>query len=179
MDVGLHNEKMAALLIDHLIAQGVERFCLAPGSRSTTLALAVARHPRAKAHVHYDERGIAFFALGQSKGSREPVAIIVTSGTAVGNILPAVMEACNDHVPLILITADRPQELRDCSANQTSDQVKLFADFVRFQSDLAFSDPGLLAFLPGIYYHTGHLPLSISSMWTRTSQLHVSQTFIL
>jgi len=140
MDVGSYNEKMTALLIEHLIAQGVDRFCIAPGSRSTALALAVAQNPRAQADIHFDERGLGFYALGRAKGSRKPVALIVTSGTAVGNLLPAVMEASNDHVPLILITADRPQELRECSANQTCDQVKLFAPFVRWQADLPFSD---------------------------------------
>src|ERR1041385_8629484 len=141
MDVGSHNERMATLLIDQLIAQGIKRFCLAPGSRSTPLALAVAHHTLAKPHVHYDERGVGFYALGLSKAERTPAAIIVTSGTAVGNLLPAVMESSNDHVPLIVITADRPQSLRDCSANQTCDQVKLFANFVRWQGDLPLSDP--------------------------------------
>ncbi len=143
MDVGLHNEKMAALLIEHLIAQGVERFCLAPGSRSTSLALAAAHNSHAHCDVHFDERGLGFYALGLAKGSRRPVALIVTSGTAVGNLLPAVMESSNDHVPLVLITADRPQELRECSANQTLDQVKLFSSFVRWQADLPLSDQGL------------------------------------
>lgn len=141
MDAGSLNEKRTALLIDHLIAQGIDQFCLSPGSRSTSLALAVAEHPRAQSDVHFDERGLAFYALGKAKGSRKPVAIIVTSGTAVGNLLPAVMEASNDHVPLIVITADRPNELRNCSANQTCDQVKLFTPYVRFQADLPFSDP--------------------------------------
>jgi len=141
MDVGLQNEKMTALLIEHLIAQGVERFCIAPGSRSTALALAVAQNPRAQADIHFDERGLGFYALGRAKGSRKPVVLIVTSGTAVGNLLPAVMEASNDHVPLILLTAYRPQELRYCSANQTCDQVKLFSSFVRWQADLPLSDP--------------------------------------
>jgi 2-succinyl-5-enolpyruvyl-6-hydroxy-3-cyclohexene-1-carboxylate synthase len=145
MDVGLHNEKMAALLIEHLIAQGVERFCLAPGSRSTSLALAAAHNSHAHCDIHFDERGLGFYALGVAKGSRRPTALIVTSGTAVGNLLPAVMEASNDHVPLVLITADRPQELRECSANQTLDQVKLFSPFVRWQADLPLSDQGLPA----------------------------------
>jgi 2-succinyl-5-enolpyruvyl-6-hydroxy-3-cyclohexene-1-carboxylate synthase len=145
MDVGLHNEKTTAFLIDQLIAHGVKRFCLSPGSRSTALALAVAKaahkHPHIRCDTHYDERGLGFYALGFAKGSKEPVALIVTSGTAVGNLLPAVMEASNDHVPLLLLTADRPEELQDCSANQTVDQVKLFSSYLRWQANLPLSDP--------------------------------------
>ena len=127
-------------LIEHLFLQGVETFCVAPGSRSSPLALAVARHPLAQHQIHYDERGLAFYALGRAKAARKPVALLVTSGTAVGNILPAVMEASYDHVPLILLTADRPAELRECGANQTVDQVKLFAPYVRYAADLPLSD---------------------------------------
>lgn len=139
MDVGLHNEKTAVFLIDQLIAHGIEHFCLSPGSRSTALALAVA-HSKVRCDTHYDERGLGFYALGIAKGSKKPVAIITTSGTGTGNLLPAVMEASNDHIPLVLLTADRPQELRDCSANQTTDQVKLFTSFMRWQADLSLSD---------------------------------------
>ncbi|HEY2811218.1 MAG TPA: 2-succinyl-5-enolpyruvyl-6-hydroxy-3-cyclohexene-1-carboxylic-acid synthase [Rhabdochlamydiaceae bacterium] len=141
MDVGACNEERAALLVEHLIAQGVDSFCLSPGSRSTSLALAIAHNPLAKTQVHFDERGMSFYALGMAKGLRKPVAIVTTSGTGTGNILPAVMEAGNDHVPLLVITADRPAELRECSANQTVDQTKLFSSLVRWQVDLPFSDP--------------------------------------
>ena len=128
------------LLIQQLVTHGVETFCVAPGSRSSPLALAIARHAK-ESIVHFDERGLAFFALGIAKATKKSVALLVTSGTAVGNLLPAVMEASNDHIPLILLTADRPAELRDCSANQTIDQVKLFAHFVRYQADLPLCDP--------------------------------------
>jgi 2-succinyl-5-enolpyruvyl-6-hydroxy-3-cyclohexene-1-carboxylate synthase len=140
MDVGSLNEQMTALLVEHLVAHGIERFCLSPGSRSTALALAISK-AKVRCDTHFDERALGFYALGCAKGSGKPVALLVTSGTAVGNLMPAVMEASNDHVPLILITADRPQELRDCSANQTCDQVKLFASYVRWQGDLPLSDP--------------------------------------
>ncbi|MBX7065966.1 MAG: 2-succinyl-5-enolpyruvyl-6-hydroxy-3-cyclohexene-1-carboxylic-acid synthase [Parachlamydiales bacterium] len=123
-------------MIDQLAQQGVAHFCLAPGSRSTPLALAAIEHPKAETHVHFDERGLGFLALGIAKASQKPVALIVTSGTAVGNLLPAVMEAHHTNTPLILVTADRPHELRDCSANQTTDQVKIFQSFVRWQTDL-------------------------------------------
>ena len=124
-------------IIDQLVQQGVKHFCVAPGSRSTPLVSAAAEHPRAQLHVHYDERGLGFFALGIGKATHTPAAIIATSGTAVGNLLPCVMEAHHSCTPLILLTADRPDELRDCSANQTTDQVNIFQSFVRWHTDLA------------------------------------------
>lgn len=128
---------IASWLIDQFLQQGVGHVCIAPGSRSTPLVLAAAEHPKAKLHVHYDERGLGFFALGLAKGTQEPVLVIVTSGTAVGNLLPSVMEAYHSHIPLIYLTADRPHELRDSGANQTCDQVKIFQPFVHWQTDLA------------------------------------------
>lgn len=127
-------------LIDQLIKQGVQDFFLAPGSRSTPLVLAIANHFKARSHIHFDERGLAFYALGFAKASKKPVALIVTSGTAVGNLLPAVMEAKHDSVPLILLTADRPPELRDCGANQSCDQVHIFGSYVRWHIDLPCAD---------------------------------------
>lgn len=123
-------------IIDQLVQQGVRHFCIAPGSRSTPLVSAAAAHEGAKLHVHYDERGLGFFALGLAKATREPAAIIATSGTAVGNLLPSIMEAYHTCTPLILLTADRPHELRDCSANQTTDQIKIFQPFLRWEVDL-------------------------------------------
>jgi 2-succinyl-5-enolpyruvyl-6-hydroxy-3-cyclohexene-1-carboxylate synthase len=123
-------------LIDQLIQQGVEDFFLAPGSRSTQLAIAIASHPKAKIHLHFDERGLGFYALGCAVAKKKPSAIIVTSGTAVGNLLPAVMEAHHSSTPLILLTADRPPELRESGANQTTNQINIFQNFVRWQFDL-------------------------------------------
>lgn len=123
-------------IIDQLVQQGVRHFCIAPGSRSSPLVSAAAAHKKAKLHVHYDERGLGFFALGLGKATRQPAALIATSGTAVGNLLPSIMEAHHTCTPLILLTADRPSELRDCSANQTTDQVKIFQPFIRWQTDL-------------------------------------------
>ncbi len=127
---------IASWLIDQLIQQGVDTFCIAPGSRSTPLALAVANHPKAKAHVHYDERGLGFFALGIAKAQESPVAVIVTSGTAVGNLLPSAMESYHSEIPLLFLTADRPHELRKCGANQTCDQTHIFSSFVHLQMEL-------------------------------------------
>ncbi len=123
-------------IIDQLVQQGVRHICIAPGSRSTPLVLAAAEHGGAALHVHYDERGLGFLALGLSQATRQPAAVIVTSGTAVGNLWPSVMEAHHTSTSLLLLTADRPPELRDCSANQTTDQAKLFHSFVRWQADL-------------------------------------------
>lgn len=139
----MDNDAWTFHLIDQLLLQGVSRFCIAPGSRSTPLALAAARHPKAQITVHPDERGLGFFALGCAMGTGAPAAVIATSGTAVGNLLPSVMEAHHSSIPLILLTADRPPELRDCSANQTTDQVKIFQNFLGWQTDLPCSGEAL------------------------------------
>lgn len=123
-------------LIQELIDQGVDYFCLSPGFRSSPLALAAAQNPKARSFVHYDERGMAFHALGYAKVTKKPVAIIVTSGSAVGNLMPALMEAYHNCVSLVLLTSDRPHELRDTKANQTADQIKIFGDYVHHFVDL-------------------------------------------
>ena len=130
------NEIRAKQMINLLVYQGIRYFCIAPGSRCTPLTLAVSEHPLAETFVHFDERGLGFHALGYAKGANRIAAIIVTSGTAVGNLLPAVMEASHDHVPLVLLTADRPPDLHQCGANQTCDQTKIFQNYIRFQVDL-------------------------------------------
>ncbi len=138
-----NQQDWADRLIDELVRCGVTHFCIAPGSRSTPLVTAVARHPEARAIVHYDERGTAFLALGYGRATGRPAAWITTSGTAVANGFPAVVEASQDEVPLLLLTADRPPELRDTGANQAIDQVKLFGSYVRWQFDLPVPDPNL------------------------------------
>ncbi len=132
----MNNLKWARILIDQLIKQGVNYFCISPGSRSTPLVIAIAEHPQAMKMVHFDERGTAFHAVGYGKATGKAAAILVTSGTAVGNLLPALMEASNECIPLIVLTADRPPERRDCGASQTCDQIKLFSPYVRFECDL-------------------------------------------
>jgi 2-succinyl-5-enolpyruvyl-6-hydroxy-3-cyclohexene-1-carboxylate synthase len=111
----------------------VTDFFLASGSRSSPLAIAAARSLLIRLHRHFDERALGFYALGCAMATGKPSAVIVTSGTAVGNLLPAVMEAHHASVPLILLTADRPPELLDSGANQTTDQIKIFSNFVRWQ----------------------------------------------
>ena len=127
-------------LIDELIRCGLEHFCVCPGSRSTPLALIVARHPEARLWMHVDERSAAFFGLGLAKARREPVALICTSGTAAANFLPAVVEAHYARVPLVVFTADRPHELRDRGAPQTIDQCRLYGTHVKWFVDLAEPD---------------------------------------
>lgn len=122
----------AELLIEELIRFGVSDFCIAPGSRSTPLTLAVANHHQARSHVHFDERGLGFLALGLSKSTNKPVVVITTSGSAVANLYPAVIEAKQSNVPLIILSADRPPELLGCAANQAIDQHRIFANYPVF-----------------------------------------------
>lgn len=146
----------ARALIASLAEHGVEDYVLSPGSRSGALAHALAEAgsgnpplgaPRVHLHVRIDERSAGFLALGIARGRavagrRAPVAIVTTSGTAVGNLLPAVMEAHHAGVPLLLLTADRPAELRGVGSNQTTDQVGIFGAFVRWEQDVPAPEPG-------------------------------------
>ena len=132
----LANRLWARLIVEELVRCGVDSFCVAPGSRSTPLVAALAENEGARKLVHYDERGTAFAALGYARATGRPAAWITTSGTAVANGLPAVAEAATDGVPMILLTADRPPELRQTGANQTIDQPDIFGDFVRWRFDL-------------------------------------------
>ncbi len=135
------NRLWANLIVEELIRCGVDFFCVAPGSRSTPLVAALAANDRAHSLVHFDERGTAFAALGYARATGRPAAWITTSGTAVANGLPAVVEASTDGVPMILLTADRPPELRQTGANQTIDQPDIFGDYVRWRFDLPAPDP--------------------------------------
>src|SRR5580700_9537802 len=125
----------AATLLDALAEGGVTHMCMTPGSRSTPIALAAARHPGITLHVHVDERASAFFGLGIAAASGQPVAMFCTSGTAAANHLPAMVEASMSRVPIIVMTADRPPELHDVGANQTIDQQNLFGGFVKWFCD--------------------------------------------
>ena len=134
------NSLWATMMVEELVRSGVRAFCLAPGSRCTPLTLAVAEMAASREDVrvfqHTDERGLGYFAVGYARSWGQPAVVITTSGTAVANLLPAVVEASIDHLPMILLTADRPPELRDIGANQTIDQVKIFGDYVGWFSDL-------------------------------------------
>jgi 2-succinyl-5-enolpyruvyl-6-hydroxy-3-cyclohexene-1-carboxylate synthase len=133
----------AAVLVDELVRHGVREAVLCPGSRSAPLAFALHAADsagRLRLHVRTDERTAAFLALGLAKGTGRAVPVVTTSGTAVANLHPAVLEAAHAGVPLLLLTADRPPELRGTGANQTTRQVGIFGDRVRWQHDLGTPD---------------------------------------
>lgn len=130
------NDSFANTIITTFADNNIKYFCIAPGSRSTPLALACAKHPMVKTFVHFDERGLGFHALGYAKATNNPCAIIVTSGTALGNLYPAVMEAYHSQTSLILLTADRTFEDRDCFSNQATTQVSFFQTFAKWHCDL-------------------------------------------
>lgn len=127
MSVSAFNRRWAAVILEALTRHGVQHVCIAPGSRSTPLTLAAAENRALTPHTHFDERGLGHLALGLAKVSRQPVAVIVTSGTAVANLYPALIEAGLTGEKLILLTADRPPELIDCGANQAIRQPGMFA----------------------------------------------------
>jgi 2-succinyl-5-enolpyruvyl-6-hydroxy-3-cyclohexene-1-carboxylate synthase len=134
------NTLWAEALVNELAAGGLSAVCIAPGSRSTPLTVAFAAHDAVTVFSHFDERSASFFALGRARRTGEPTAIVCTSGTAAANFHPAVIEANQARVPLLVLTADRPPELRDSGANQTVDQEKLYGDAVRWYRDLP--EPG-------------------------------------
>lgn len=130
MNPANRNTLWASVFVGALCQGGLRAVCLAPGSRSTPLAMAFAASG-VPLYVHNDERSAAYFALGLAQAARAPVAVVGTSGTAIANFFPAVVEANYSEVPLIVLSADRPAELRESGANQTIDQLKLFGDQVR------------------------------------------------
>ena len=130
-DLGRINLDWAMALWEGLVGAGVETVVVSPGSRSTPLALGAWLHPQLDTRVILDERCAAFTALGLARVRRRAVALVATSGSAPGNWLPAVLEADQAGVPLILLSADRPWELQQCGANQTTDQLGLFGGHVR------------------------------------------------
>src|SRR6186997_38334 len=123
MDPTNRNTALASAMVEELARCGVRHAVVAPGSRSTPLALALWRQPAIEVTVLVDERSAGFFALGAAQASGEPVALLCTSGTAVANYHPAVCEADESAVPLLVLSADRPPELRGIGAGQTIDQL--------------------------------------------------------
>lgn len=126
--------------VDELQRTGTQNVVICPGSRSTPLALVIASHPTIHTWMHVDERSAAFFALGMAKSLRQPVALVCTSGTAAANFLPAIIEAHLTHVPLLVLTADRPHELRDCGAPQAIDQNRIYGTYTRWFVDVALPE---------------------------------------
>jgi 2-succinyl-5-enolpyruvyl-6-hydroxy-3-cyclohexene-1-carboxylate synthase len=141
------NTVWASVLVETLVRLGLKTAVICPGSRSTPLAVAFAQHSGIEAIPVLDERSAAFFALGVAKRSRLPVVLVCTSGTAGANFYPAVIEARESRVPLLVLTADRPPELRECNAGQAIDQQKLFGSYPNFYAELALPDGSLLAYL--------------------------------
>jgi 2-succinyl-5-enolpyruvyl-6-hydroxy-3-cyclohexene-1-carboxylate synthase len=131
-------------LIDELAGAGVRHACICPGSRSTPLALSLAEHDAISRWVHVDERSAAFFALGLAKASGTPVTLVCTSGTAAANFLPAIVEARYGRVPLLVLTADRPPELRDNGAPQAIDQIHLYGGNVKWFVEMPLPDAAAL-----------------------------------
>ncbi|MDL1899947.1 2-succinyl-5-enolpyruvyl-6-hydroxy-3-cyclohexene-1-carboxylic-acid synthase [Anaerolineae bacterium CFX9] len=143
MDAPNRNLLWAQIVVDELARCGLRDVVIAPGSRSTPLAIAFAGHDLIRVYSQIDERSAAFFALGMANAAERPVAVLCSSGTAAANFYPAVIEARYAQVPLLILTADRPHELRESGANQTVDQVKLYGDHALWSVDVALpeSDP--------------------------------------
>ncbi|MGH2842720.1 MAG: thiamine pyrophosphate-binding protein, partial [Solirubrobacteraceae bacterium] len=127
-------------LVDELARCGMRHACTCPGSRNTPIILTLARDARLRTWSHVDERTAGFFALGAARASGLPVAVTCSSGTAVANLLPAVIEAHHAAVPLIVLSADRPPELREIGAGQTIDQLKLYGPAAKWFSELDLHD---------------------------------------
>jgi 2-succinyl-5-enolpyruvyl-6-hydroxy-3-cyclohexene-1-carboxylate synthase len=149
MTIDLSNINMlwASILAETLHRLGLEMAIICPGSRSAPLAIAFARHPHITAIPVLDERSASFFALGVARRTHRPVALVCTSGTAGANFYPAVIEARESRVPLLLLTADRPPELRDCRAGQAIDQQRLFGTFPNGYFELAVPELAVLDYL--------------------------------
>ncbi|MBL6920088.1 MAG: 2-succinyl-5-enolpyruvyl-6-hydroxy-3-cyclohexene-1-carboxylic-acid synthase [Puniceicoccaceae bacterium] len=159
------NSCWGALTMEVLARLGIQTVITSPGSRSTPLTVAAARNPRIEALSILDERSAAFYALGLAKSTGRPVALVCTSGSAAANYWPAVVEASMGGTPLLLLTADRPPELRKCSSGQTIDQCKIYGDYVRHFAELSPPQvsPDMLAYLRQTLVHAVHISLSANA----------------
>jgi 2-succinyl-5-enolpyruvyl-6-hydroxy-3-cyclohexene-1-carboxylate synthase len=149
VDVANRNTALASAMAEELARSGVRRAALSPGSRSTPLAVALWRQPEIEVSVILDERSAGFFALGTGLATGIPAVVLCTSGSAAANLHPSIVEADEASVPMIVLTADRPPELRGIGAGQTIDQLKLYGDAVRWFSEVGTheaDDAGLLHF---------------------------------
>ncbi|MCF8563421.1 2-succinyl-5-enolpyruvyl-6-hydroxy-3-cyclohexene-1-carboxylic-acid synthase [Alicyclobacillus tolerans] len=138
--------KVVNAFVDELYRAGIRHVCVSPGSRSTPITIAAARHGEFRLWSLLDERSAGFFALGLARSLGEPVVLVCTSGTATANYYPAVMEAAQTRVPLVLLTADRPPELQGVGANQTVDQRKLYGSFVKHFIEMPIPQDSKLLF---------------------------------
>lgn len=137
------NYAFTTAFVDALASLGLSHVCITPGSRNSPLALVFADHPGITDWIHHDERSSAFFALGLSNATRRPVAVVTTSGTAAAELHPAAVEAHLARLPLLLLTADRPPELRDVGAPQATNQADLFGKSAKWFHEVAVPDPQL------------------------------------
>ncbi|HET9119847.1 MAG TPA: 2-succinyl-5-enolpyruvyl-6-hydroxy-3-cyclohexene-1-carboxylic-acid synthase [Solirubrobacterales bacterium] len=149
MDPTNRNTALASALVEELARCGVRRAVVSPGSRSTPLAVALWREPQIEVSVILDERSAGFFALGSALATGRPAVVLCTSGSAAANLHPSIVEADEAGVPMLVVTADRPPELREIGAGQTIDQLKLYGDAVRWFCEVGTheaDDDGLLHF---------------------------------
>ena len=154
------NSLWAAVAVGVLRRLGLRHAVIAPGSRSAPLTFAISRDPRIEAVPIMDERSASFFALGLAKRERRPTVLVCTSGTAAANFYPAVIEARQSEVPLLLLTADRPPELRHCHAGQTIDQTKLYGGYLNFEAEMALPN--------GSARRLSYLRQTLVHAWERT-----------
>lgn len=168
------NTLWSSILTETLEQLGLTTAIICPGSRSGPLAVAFAQHPHIEAIPVLDERSAAFFALGIARRSGLPVVLVCTSGTAGANFYPAVIEAEASQVPLLILTADRPPELRNCHAGQAIDQNKLYGHYPRWQGELALPspEPDLLAYLRQTLVHAWQ-----RSLWPVPGPVHLNVPF--
>lgn len=154
-DLRSTNALWASVIVETLARAGVRHAVISPGSRSTPLTIAFARHRDIHATPVLDERSAGFFAVGLAKATGLPAVLLCTSGTAAANYFPAIIEAHESAVPLLVITADRPPELRACGSGQTIDQQKLYGDYVNFFHEFAVPelDLGRLSYLRQTVVH--------------------------
>jgi 2-succinyl-5-enolpyruvyl-6-hydroxy-3-cyclohexene-1-carboxylate synthase len=143
LDFSNLNTLWGSILVETFQRLGLTTAVICPGSRSTALTVAFAKHPLIEAIPIVDERSASFFALGIAKKTNLPVVLVCTSGTAGANFYPAAIEAQETGIPLIILTADRPPELRHCHAGQTIDQIKLYGNYPNWQGELALPEPDL------------------------------------
>ncbi len=175
MDPTNTNTALASAFAEELARSGLRRAVVSPGSRSTPLAVALWRQEEIEVTVIVDERSAGFFALGAAQASGEPVALLCTSGTAAANYHPAVCEADESALPLLVLTADRPPELRGVGAGQTIDQVKLFGSSVRWFCEVGThvaDDDGLLH-----YRSVACRALAVARGETRPGPVHLNLPF--
>ncbi len=163
----------SGFIIEELIRQGAGFFCISPGSRSTPLTIAIARNPKARWKMFVDERSAGFFALGYGRATGRPAVLLCTSGTAVVNYFPAVVEASTDFQPMIVLSSDRPFELLDCGANQTIRQENIFGSYSRWSIQLPApsTETPLKALLSAVAYAVA------KSIGESAGPVHLNQPF--